>query len=181
MSQVLKPVMEGGYLLRIEAASVVSDIDEEPMGGQIEPDVDAGGLCVFESVVECFLHEEKEVTAPFPGQGRSGQCLGESLDAFDRGAGEGPARVLAKVGDETVPGVVTGIVRPNEFAHVIDGLSCDTGDLVDGVGRGDSGFELFAGDFAQKGDAREAGAQVIVKVPGNALAFAGPTRVVFET
>jgi len=181
VSQVLKSMMEGGHLLWIEATSVVPDIDEELIRGQVELDVDAGGLCVFQDIVEHLLHEQEEMTTPFAGQGRGGHLLRENLDAFDGGAGEGSACVLAKVRDEAVPGIVARIVRPDQFAHVIDGLPGDAGDLVDGMGRGDSGFELFAGDFAEESDTGEAGAQVIVEVPGNALPVSCPTRVVFQT
>ena len=138
-------------------------------GFKAQPQPDFGGLGVLDDVVQRLLQRQKQVVTQFGIHAHRRQRQRQVHAATDSRRAQ---EILGKGGDvvhQPAERVVLRVHRPDDFVHRPGQLPGGTGDALEM--RADL-VRLAPGQFREQGDLRQARADVIVDVLGDARAVA---------
>ena len=155
----------------IEAFAVV--IDQQSEGGvcQRERNAHRGGGGMFEHVMQRLFECQEQIVAHLRRKRPRRELHGHVEPATNARDTQKILRELAQIGYQTVERVVLRIDRPDDFIHGPRQLAGRVVNLVQIVRRLMGIFQFGAAGLAQQRDARQAGAEVVVNVLGDARPF----------
>src|SRR5688500_2483970 len=135
---------------------------------------------MFGDVVDGFFDGEENVVTDLSAEMQRRKMRRNVEAATDARDAEMFLGEFDSVGQEIFEGVVLRVNRPNDFIHGASEFARGAGNLAD-VRLGLRGtIEVGAGEFAEQRDLRQAGAEVVVNIFGDAGAFAFDGVLLFE-
>lgn len=124
---------------------------------------------MLQHVIERLFDGQEDIPAFLPADLAGWDGSGHNEDAVDGGVFEEFDRIGADIGDQVFDGIVGAGHGPDDGVHLIEQFVGGVGDLID---FGKAGILHFAfDDLGHQPDSGHAGAQLIVHVDGDAIAF----------
>ena len=169
--RMFAPMASAARAVLVKTAAVIGDANLQPRGGLPDAELDQRSVAVFEGIVKGFLDDQEQAVTGLRRQRAFWQVQRQLQPAAQTGAFEEFVGVAAHLLDQTVPGVMFGADRPDDFVHGTNRGPGEAGDLPN-VNLNLLGPVLVSlRQIAEHGDAGEAGTQVVVDVPGDAGAL----------